>query len=61
MKRPNFVWSQMNRAFYYPSGHIAVTEEEMYASVDKMREWGAVAFLAAIAWMIYGQSRWFTA
>jgi hypothetical protein len=60
VKRPNHVWDEAARCFRYPSGDISVTEQGMYASIDSMREWSAVGLCAAIAWMIWGEQRWFT-
>lgn len=60
MKRPNHIWDEWAQCFRYPSGEISVTIEEMYSSVEKMRAWGAIGVCTAIAWMIWGTSRWFT-
>lgn len=59
MKRPNFLWDGRARCFYYPSGALAVTDQEMYASIEAERKWCAIGFVAALAWLVWGETDWF--
>lgn len=38
----------MARCFYYPSGHVSVTEAEMYASPRAERDWAAIGFICGL-------------